>query len=121
MPGLWFLFASIAWYVHILLHPAHAGHFREFWTGEIGLASFISSFLLVIPLFLPATTTAILLSNLIVHSIPPIQRVLDREAEGHPNTDYKSAQRQMILATKISLGIAIPLSLLGAATLFRLH
>ena len=120
-PGLWWLFACTAWYVHTLIHPAHAERWGEFWTDGVGIVPFISSFLMIMPLGLPALTTVMLLSNLLARSIPPVRQALDREAEGHPGTDYKSTQRQMILATKIAIAIAVPLSLIGAATLFRLH
>jgi len=120
-PGLWWVFTRVAWYFHTLIHPAHAGHWAEFWTEGLGAVPFISSFLMVMPLALPAFTTAMLLSNMFLYAIPPVRRTLDREAEGYPGTDYASAQRQMIFATKIALAIAVPLSLIGAVTLFRLH
>jgi hypothetical protein len=91
------------------------------WTEGIGFVPFLSSFLLIMPLGFPAVSTAMLLSNVLIRAIPPARKVLDREAHGYPGTDYRSAQRQLVFATKIAFAVAVPLSLIGAVTLFRLH
>lgn len=59
-PGLWWVFVCVAWYIHILIHPGHAGRWAEFWIEGIALLPFISSFLLIMPLGFPALTTAML-------------------------------------------------------------
>jgi len=118
---LWWLFVQVAWHIHTWIYPAHAGRWSGFWTDGIGFLPFVSSFLLAMPLGLPALTIGMALSNAILHLIPPARRVLDKEASRHPGTDYASAQRQMMAAIKISVVVAVPLALIGAATLVHLH
>jgi len=45
------------WAVHVFLYPAHNGHLGEFWGRGIGFLSFVSSFLLLMPLVLAAIPT----------------------------------------------------------------
>jgi hypothetical protein len=48
--GLWLG----AWRMHVIFYPAHATHLQQFWHAGLSGGAFISSFLLLIPLIVPA-------------------------------------------------------------------
>ena len=49
--GTCYALFQLMWRIHIMIHPEHIGRFNEFWQEGIRLPSFLSSFLLLFPLF----------------------------------------------------------------------
>jgi hypothetical protein len=109
-----------AWQVHVLFYPEHAVHLREFWRPGISGGAFISSFLLAMPLFLPAIVTGLLISNLLMWLIPPARRAMNAEARGDYEMTFRGANLGLLKWGGIGSGIAFLLMLIGAATLSRL-
>ena len=68
--GLWLC----AWRLHLIFYPAHETHLRDFWQAGISARAFVSSFLLAIPLFMPAILVGMLTSNILMWLIPPARR-----------------------------------------------
>lgn len=58
--GLWLC----AWRLHIWFYPEHANRLHEFWKAGLSGKAFISSFLMAMPLFVPALVIAALISAL---------------------------------------------------------
>src|ERR1700690_1943995 len=85
--GLWLS----AWQLHLLFYPAHAAHVREFWQAGISGRAFISSFLMLMPLFVPAITVGLLLSNCLMWLIPWARRAMEAEAAGDKEMTFRGA------------------------------
>jgi hypothetical protein len=115
--GLWLC----AWKVHVVFYPSHATHIREFWQAGISGKAFISSFLLAMPLFLPAMVTGFLTSNFLMWLIPPARRAMDAEAAGDYEMTFRGANWGLIKWGGIASGVALLLVLTGAATLTNLR
>jgi hypothetical protein len=82
------------------------------------MSPFGEIFMTVPPLF-PAFAIGMMVANLRVWLIPPARAALEREAGGHPGTDFASSMKQLAIATVILLAVAVPLSLLGAVDFFN--
>jgi hypothetical protein len=80
--GTMYLLFQVMWRLHTAIYPAHTGKLGEFWGTGIGSGAFISSFLLVAPLFFAALPIGMILANLLAWTIPPVRRAFMREAEG---------------------------------------
>jgi hypothetical protein len=115
--GLWLC----AWRLHLLFYPAHAAHIREFWHAGISGRAFISSFLLAMPLFMPAIVIGLLISNLLMWLIPPARRAMNAEAAGDEEMTFRGANLGLLKWGGIVSGIALLLVLIGAATLTSLR
>jgi len=116
--GLLFL---AAWQLHTLFYPEHIGHFKEFWGRGVSGHAFISSFLLVMPLFIPAITFSLIFSNFLMWLIPPARRAMNAEAAGDPEMTFRGANIGLIKFGGIASAIAILLSLIGAMSLGNLR
>jgi hypothetical protein len=115
--GLWLC----AWRVHLLFYPAHAAQLREFWKSGLSAGAFISSFLLTLPLFVPAIVIACLTSNALMWLVPPARRTLNAEAAGDKEMTFRRANLGLLKWGGIASGIALLLALIGAATLSSLR
>jgi hypothetical protein len=115
--GLWLF----AWQLHLLFYPAHAGHVREFWRAGISGRALISSFLMLMPLFVPAIAVGLLLSNCLMWLIPPARRAMEAEAAGDEEMTFRGANRGLVKVGAIASVVALLLALIGAATLSRLR
>jgi hypothetical protein len=115
--GLWLC----AWRVHVLFYPAHANHIREFWGAGLSMKAFISSFLLSMPLIVPAILIGLLVSNLLMWLIPPARRAMNAEAAGDEEMTFGGANRGLVKWGGIASVVALLLVLIGAATLTRLR
>jgi hypothetical protein len=115
--GLWLG----AWRVHAIFYPAHAAHLKQFWQSGLSGGAFISSFLLVIPLFVPAIVLACLASNLLMWLIPPARRAMNAEAAGDYEMTFRGANWGLMKWGGIASGIALTAAVIGAATLTSLR
>src|SRR5262249_8644481 len=52
--GTMYVLFRTMWYIHTVIYPAHVGRLAEFWGKNMSFASFVSSFLLLMPLFFAA-------------------------------------------------------------------
>ena len=117
----WFALFRLMWLVHLLVYPEHAGQLHEFWRKGIGLRSFLSSFLLLMPLALPATGLSLIFTNLVLWCIPPARGVFEKEAEGIEEMTFRRATKELLrLTMRWLIPIGLGISLLGALTLAQL-
>ncbi len=117
----WHALFLLMWHVHLIVHPEHIGHISEFWSQGITLKAFISSFLLVIPLFLPAMGLSFIIVNILFWFIPPARVVFKREAAGDEEMTFIGATSSLLrVFTRYLFPIGIGLSFLGALTLSNL-
>lgn len=115
--GLWLC----AWKLHLLFYPAHEGHIREFWQAGISGSAFISSFLLAMPLFMPAIVIGLLVSNCLMWLIPPARRAMNAEAAGDEEMTFRGANLGLLKWGGIASSVSFILVLIGAATLSSLR
>ena len=111
----------IMWEVHTAIYPSHAGRLAEFWGKNISLASFASSFLLLIPLFFASIPIGMILANAIAWLIPAARRTFDREAEGVAGASFAEAVSALLKAALVLVPVCLLLSGIGAATLENLR
>jgi hypothetical protein len=121
LPVFWFYLFRAAWLLHVQFFPSHAGHLHEFWESGISTAAFVSSFLMLMPLFWPALIMALLLSNLVMWLIPPARRVMEREAAGDPEMTFRGANTKLVKWGVVGSAICFPLCFIGLATLHSLR
>jgi hypothetical protein len=120
-PVFWYYLFRAVWHLHLQFYPAHAGHLNEFWGAGISTRAFVSSFLMVMPLFCPAVTAALLLSNVVMWFIRPARRVMDREAAGDPEMTFRGASTKLIIWGGLGSALCLALSFIGLATLHSLR
>jgi hypothetical protein len=108
----------LVWAFHVLFYPSHRLH--DFWQRGISLKSFIPSFLMVFALSPGSMATGLVLTNLIVWSIPPARHTFDAEAVGYPGTDFRSATRGLWSIARWALPIGIAIALASAYALTTL-
>lgn len=115
---LWYLFFRTMWQIHLIVYPNHVGLLNEFWGEGIGFKSFISSFLMAIPLFLPAMGASFILTNFLFWYIVPARRIFEKEAAGNKDMTFSGATTGLIkVFYKYLLPIGLGLSLIGTLTL----
>ena len=120
-PVLWYYLFRGAWQLHVHFYPTHVGHLGEFWGEGISAGAFVSSFLMSMPLGLPALTAGLLFSNVVIWIIPPARRVMEREAAGDPEMTFASANLGLLKWGGVSSAICFLLSFIGLATLKSLR
>ncbi len=109
------------WQIHLIAYPNHVGHLNEFWSEGIGFKSFVSSFLIAMPLFLPAMGASFILINLLFGFIAPARKIFEKEAAGDKEMTFFGATSGLIkVFFKYLLPIGLGLSLIGALTLSNL-
>jgi len=117
----WFYLFELAWRLHIGFYPSHDGMINEFWGNGISVRAFISSFFMVMPLFIPAMTLGFLISNVIFWLIPPARRVMEREAGNDKSMTFASSNADLIKWGGIASAICFILSFIGLVTLSSLQ
>ncbi len=117
---LWYFFFKIMWGVHVLFYPSHKGKFNLFWNENIPFFPFLSSFLMMMPLFFVFLPFALILSNLIVYSIPFLMRRFDIDVEKTGGKSCKKANIELLNVSRILTPICLLLSFIGAITLINL-
>ena len=116
----WYALFQVAWMLHVLLYPEHAGLRKEFWCEGIPFRMFLSSFLMLMPLFVPAAVAGFLSANCLMWLIPPARRAMETEAAGDREMTFAGANAGLIKwGGLVSAGCLI-LSLVGLATLKNL-
>ncbi len=114
----WYLLFAAMWQIHLIAYPNHVGLLNEFWSEGIGFKSFISSFLMVMPLILPALGASFVLTNFLFWYIVPARRIYEKEAAGNKDLTFSGATTGLIkVFYKYLLPIGLGLSLIGALTL----
>jgi hypothetical protein len=115
--GLWLC----AWRLHLIFYPAHAAHLQDFWQAGISGRAFISSFLLAMPLCIPAILIGLLVSNFLMWLIPPARRAMNAEAAGDEEMTFRGANLGLLKWGGVASGVSLLLVLIGAATLSSLR
>jgi len=115
---VWYLLFKVMWEMHVYAYPEHQGHLDMFWKEGLSLEAFVSSFLLLIPLFLPAMGVAFVVTNGLFWLIPPARKVFEKEADGDSEMTFIGATSGLAaILLKYLLPIGLGLSMLGALTL----
>jgi hypothetical protein len=109
------------WFIHTIYYPEHINRLKEFWVEGISITSFISSFLLLMPLFFAAISLSAIISNYLVWIIPPLRKIFSKEAEGVKGTSFPEAMSGLFEVAKWMVPICLALSLIGALTLRTLR
>ena len=112
--------SELAWKLHVLFHPEHAGLQSQFWPKDITLWPSVSSAMMDIAPALPAIGLALMIGNFVTNLIPPARRDFERKALVNPNVGYKPAQAGLFAFTLILLAVSCILVVIGAATLNHL-
>lgn len=118
---VWYFLFQTAWWVHVKCYPSHATLQKQFWRGGISARAFVSSFLLLMPLAVPAFVGGFVSANLLVWLIPPARRVLENEAAGDREMTFAGSNTGLAKWGGIASGVAIVLSAIGALTLASLE
>lgn len=117
----WYVLFIGMWQIHLFAYPEHTGHISEFWRKGVSLQSFLSSFLLAMPLFLPAMGLSFIIVNIIFWFIAPAKRAFENEASGDNEMTFIGATSKLIgITVKYLFPIGFSLSLVGALTLSSL-
>lgn len=108
--GLGFCFiALLSLVLASLLHWLH--WFPE--RATTGTRTAAAEYLMYVPTVLTSAAPGLFLANLVAHLIAPWRRILDREAERVPGTDYASSQRGLAKAGIIVACVTLPVELVG--------
>lgn len=119
--GTMYVLFRIMWEIHTAIYPSHVGQIADFWGKNISLSSFISSFLLLVPLFFASLSIGMIIANGIAWLIPPARRTFAREAEGVVGASFPDAISELWKAALIIVPVCLILSCIGAATLSDLR
>ncbi|HPA19830.1 MAG TPA: hypothetical protein PLU30_18920 [Verrucomicrobiae bacterium] len=118
--GFTYIFFQIMWRIHIAIYPEHAGRLHEFWGGGISFPSFISSFLLLMPLFFASLPLGLMLANCVAWCVGPARRAFDREAQGVKWASLHEAMSGLWAIARMVVPLCLLLSFIGAVTLRNL-
>lgn len=109
------------WMVHTWFYPNHIGKLREFWVEGAGGYTFVSSFLLLVPLFFAAIPLGLMAANVITCFIAPARRAFDREAKGVKWASFPEAMKSLMMPALVIVSICLLISFIGAVTLVHLR
>jgi hypothetical protein len=113
----WYALFQGAWRLHVLVYPEHNGLFKEFWNKGISFRAFASSFLMLMPLFVPAIVVGMLSANFFFWCIPAARRKMEAEADGDREMTFAGSNSGLIRWGGIASLICIVLSIIGLVTL----
>ena len=117
---LWVLL-PLVWELHTYFHPDHAGQQLKFWNRTTdSISERIAAFLMLVPTFVLAVLSAMLLSNLILYCIPPARRAFEQESEMDNELRFKKSMNGLLKILFWVLVPAIPLIIYGAASVSEL-
>lgn len=116
----WFALFQLAWALHVQIHPAHAGHQHEFWRRGISLGAFIPSFLMLVPLAIPALVGGFLAANCLVWLVPAARRAMDAEAADDPEMTFAGANAGLIKWGGLASVVCLVISIAGLTALTSL-
>lgn len=117
LPVLWYALFQAAWGLHVQLYPEHGALKKEFWSAGISLRAFIPSFLMLMPLSVPATMAALLSANCLMWLIPAARRTMEAEAAGDREMTFSGSNAGLIKWGGVASAACIILSMIGLATL----
>lgn len=117
---IWYFLFKIMWEVHILFYPNHKGELSLFWGRGISVWSFLSSFLMVLPLFFVTLPIALIISNLLVYSFSFLRQKFEKDIEKIGGKSFKDIIVELLIFFKILAPIGLLLSFIGAITLVNL-
>lgn len=115
--GSAYLLFQVMWRIHAAFYPDHSGRFREFWREGISLPSFVSSFLLLIPLLVAGLLIGLMFANCVGWCIVPARRVFDLEADGVKWAPFRESMHALWVIARVVVPFCLFLSFIGAATL----
>jgi hypothetical protein len=117
IPVVWYYLFQVAWVLHVGFYPAHAALKKEFWGDGISAQAFVASFLMLMPLGIPAIVVGFLAANFILWLIPGARRAMEAEAAGDREMTFAGSNAGLIKWGGIASAICIVLSIIGIATL----
>ena len=117
----WYALFQSAWRLHEYIYPTHAGLQHEFWRSGISTKAFISSFLMLIPLGLPALIAGAVLANCLIALIPGARHTMNAEAADDAEMTLQGSNAGLIRWFGLPSVICVILSVLGLATLSSLQ
>jgi hypothetical protein len=113
----WYALFQAAWGWHVQLYPEHSALKKEFWGRGISLRAFIPSFLLLMPLVVPALTAGFLSANCLVWLVPAARRTMETEAAGDREMTFAGSNAGLIKWGGLASAVCVILSIIGLATL----
>ncbi|MEO8350175.1 MAG: hypothetical protein ABI680_00500 [Chthoniobacteraceae bacterium] len=116
----WYFLFQGAWQIHVGLFPTHAAQEKEFWGAGISGRAFVSSFLMLMPLGVPAMIAGFLSANFVFWLIPPARRVMEQEATGDREMTFAGSNAGLIKWGGLASVTCVVLSFVGLATLSSL-
>jgi hypothetical protein len=116
----WYALFQLAWALHVQIYPAHAGLKHAFWRSGISLGAFVPSFLMLMPLAIPALVAGLLAANGLVWVIPAARRAMEAEAAGDPEMTFAGASAGLVKWGGLASAVCIVASIIGLAALANL-
>lgn len=113
----WYYLFQAAWWLHVECYPEHAALKKEFWRQGISARAFMSSFLMLMPLGVPALVTGFLSGNLIIWLIPAARRAMEREAAGNREMTFAGSNAGLVKWGGIASAVCVTLCIIGVVTL----
>jgi hypothetical protein len=111
---LWWVAVELVWLVHVaVMHTPATGAF-ESWMKGMGFAMSLTEFLMIFPLMIPTMIGAMVIGNFLIYLIPAARAAMDAEDRAFPGTEYATAQKALLRLIKLSMPVALALSLVGA-------
>jgi len=103
--GLTFIVAYGLVSLHLALHPSASWPLKS---------SELSKFLMVFLPFFGCAAPGLMIGNFILYAIPPVRRVLDRNARGVPGASFKQSMRGFGKVSAVGLPTVLILGVIGA-------
>jgi hypothetical protein len=113
----WYALFQAAWGLHVQLYPEHGALKKAFWGRGISLRAFIPSFLMLMPLAVPAMTAGFLSANCLMWFIPAARRTMEAEAAGDREMTVAGSNAGLIKWGGLASAVCVILSIIGIATL----
>jgi hypothetical protein len=106
------LFMKGAWSLYAALTPKPLT-FQALMSEELPANAILPTFLMMMPLFWPASVLGLFSANLIAWCIPPARRAMNREAEGCKELTFKGSNAGLIRKGGWSSVACLVISLVG--------
>lgn len=114
---IWYVLFQLMWRVHTWFYPNHVGRLWEFWAEGLDFSTFMSSFLLFMPLLFAGIPLGMIFANAVAWCIPPARSAFAREAEGVKWASFPEAMEGLTKMALVMVPICLILSFVGALTL----
>lgn len=113
----WYGLFQAAWGLHVHLYPEHSALKGQFWREGISFKAFASSFLMLMPLGIPAVVFGFLSANCLMWCIPSARRTMESEAAGDKKMTFAGSNAGLIKWGGLASAVCIFLSIIGIVTL----